>query len=42
MKDSSVGITDDMIKKHFYSKYPFFPEHREQVAASGQEATNEA
>jgi hypothetical protein len=42
MKDSSVNITDEIVMKHWFSKYPFFPEHYEQIAASSQEATNEA
>lgn len=42
LKNPSVEITDDMIMKHFYFKYPFFPEHHEQIAASTQEASNEA
>jgi hypothetical protein len=37
-----MEITDDIIKNHFHSKYPFFPEHHDQVAASTQEASNEA
>jgi hypothetical protein len=27
-----------MVMKHFYSKYPFYPEHYEQIAASTKES----
>ena len=42
IKDSSENISDEMVAKYWAKKYPFYPEHHEQVANSSAEASNEA
>ena len=42
IKDPTLNITDEIIAKHWASKYPLYPEHHEQIADSSLEANNEA
>lgn len=42
IKDPSVNITDELVAKYWANKYPFYPEHFEQIANSSVEASNEA